>query len=360
MSIDHPNIPSLHFGSAQCKPKEGSKGWLNSESVNYCYMKRLLPLLALLLVGCAHFRPATRPAPDWSSSLTVVVADVGQGESIIIRGPTGRIAVIDAGVSRATGTRVWNFIRDSLNTRRLDWVFASHYHIDHIGGLVSVLDSVFAQGPDSLVFGAFDRGGETADTFFVNYARAARDRRRSVALGEVYDLGGGAALTCVLHNGKVLSGDSVVPKEENSRSLGFLLEYRGFKMVIANDIGGYSGKYSDIETLLAPVVGRVSVLYVNHHGSAHSTNPFWLETLRPRVSVISCGTGNPWGHPTEKALARLLASKGNQVYQTELGALDPHDLRVAKGRIRVAGSNVWIVAEPPHFSVEGDLFRASE
>lgn len=320
----------------------------------------LFAFLVLLLAGCAHFRPSPRPPIDWRNSLTVVVADVGQGESVIIRGPDGKIALIDAGVDRARGTKVWNFIRDSLQTRHLDWVIASHYHIDHIGGLVSVLDSIFAQGPDSLVFGAFDRGGETADTFFVNYARAARDRRRSVALGEVYDLGGGARLICVLSDGKLVNGDSVVPRDENSRSFGFLLEYRGFRMVIANDIGGYPGKYSDIETLLAPIIGKVSVLYVNHHGSAHSTNPFWLETLRPQASVISCGDGNPWGHPTEKALARLLASPGNRVYQTQRGALDPKDLRIIRGRIRVVNSNVWIVAGPAGFVVDGDEYPAEK
>ncbi len=320
------------------------------------YMKRLLPLLAILLAGCAHLRPVDRRPIDWRSSLTVVVADVGQGESIVIRGPDGKIALIDAGVSRATGTKVWNFIRDSLKTRHIDWVFASHYHIDHIGGLASVLDSVLSVSPDSLVFGAFDRGGETPDTFFINYKSAAGDKRHTIELGQVFDLGSGARLTCVLHNGKVLSGDSVVPRDENSRSIGLLLEYKGFRMVIANDIGGYPGKYSDIETILAPVVGRVSVLYVNHHGSAHSTNPFWLETLRPRASVISCGDGNPWGHPTEKALERLLASKGNHVYLTERGALHPNDQRIAKGRIKVMSNNIWIAAEPPAFEVSGDIF----
>lgn len=320
----------------------------------------LFALLVLLLAGCAHFRPAARTAPDWRSSLTVVVADVGQGESIVIRGATGRIAVIDAGVDRARGTKVWNFIRDSLGTRHIDYAFASHYHIDHIGGLVSVLDSVFSVSPDSLINGVFDRGGETADTFFVNYTTAARDKRRSVVLGEAYDLGGGVSLTCVLHDGKVLSGDSVVPAEENSRSIGLLLEYLGFRMVIASDIGGYRGRYSDIESILAPVVGRVSVLYVNHHGSAHSSNPFWLETLRPQASVISCGTGNPWGHPTEKALSRLLASPGNKVYQTQRGVLGQDDLRIAKGRIRVVDSNVWIVAAPPRFQVDGDWYSVDD
>lgn len=317
----------------------------------------LCSLLILVLAGCAHFRPAARPPIDWRSSLAVLVANVGQGESIIIRGPEGRIALIDAGVDRARGTKVWNFIRDSLGTRHIDWAIASHYHLDHIGGLVSVLDSVFSVSPESLVYGAFDRGGGTQDTFFANYTKAARDKRRTIELGQVFDLGAGAKMTCVLYNGKVLSGDSVVPRDENSRSLGFLLEYLGFKMAIANDIGGYPEKYSDIETLLAPIVGRVSVLYVNHHGSAHSTNPFWLKTLRPQASIISCGDGNPWGHPTLKAIDRLLDSKGNRVYLTERGALDPNDLRITKGRIKVVNSNVWVVAGPRFFEVASDRFR---
>lgn len=317
----------------------------------------LLASLILLLAGCAHLRPIPRQPVDWRNALTVVVADVGQGESIIIRGPEGRIALIDAGVDRVRGTKVWNTIRDSLKTRHIDWVFASHYHIDHIGGLVSVLDSVFAQGPDSLVFGAFDRGGTTNDTFFVNYTTSARDKRRTIDLGQIFDLGGGARLTCVLSKGKLVNGDSVVPRDENSRSLGFLLEYEGFRMIIANDIGGYAGRYSDIETLLAPVIGKISVLYVNHHGSAHSTNPFWMQMLRPQASIISCGTSNPWGHPTDETLARLLASRGNHIYLTERGVLEAEDLRISKGRIKVMDSNVWIIADPPIFQVAGEHYR---
>lgn len=320
----------------------------------------LISLLVLFLAGCGHFRHVPRPALDWTNSLTVVVADVGQGESIIIRGPEGRTALIDAGVDRARGTMVWNFLRDSLKTRHIDWVIASHYHIDHIGGLVSVLDSVFSVSPESLVFGAFDRGGVTQDTFFVNYVTSARDKRRTIELGQVFDLGAGANMTCVLSDGKLMNGDSVVPRDENSRSLGLLLEYQGFRMAIANDIGGYPGRYSDIETPLAPIVGKVSVLYVNHHGSAHSTNPFWLETLEPRASVISCGDGNPWGHPTDKAIDRLLASKGNHVYLTERGVLDPDDLRITRGRIKVVNSNVWIVAEPLRFEVSGDRYHLKQ
>jgi len=48
-----------------------------------------IAFVVLLSAGCAHLRPGPPPI-DRRSALTVVVADVGQGESVVIRGPTGK------------------------------------------------------------------------------------------------------------------------------------------------------------------------------------------------------------------------------------------------------------------------------
>ncbi|KDN85496.1 ComEC/Rec2 family competence protein [Kitasatospora cheerisanensis] len=55
-----------------------------------------------------------------------------------------------------------------------------------------------------------------------------------------------------------------------------------------------------------PGLGRVDVLKVAHHGSA---NQDWalMAALRPRLALISCGTGNPYGHPAPQTVAGLKA-----------------------------------------------------
>lgn len=319
-------------------------------------MKKLIALvLALPLLGCGSmYRFVTdrsRSAELAGPALDIVVKNVGQGQCLLIRAPGGRTAIIDGGLNRAIGTNVFLFLRDSLGTRHLDYAFASHYHVDHMGGLYTVLDSVMAPSRDSLVHGCYDRGYTSPDTFYANYIQTVGDKRRTIALGQEFDLGGGATLQCVCVNSKVISGDSTVPPPnyaENSYSIGLLVRYRDFKMIIGSDIGG-GAKYSDVESILAPSIGRVNVLYVNHHGSAHSSNEYWLRTLRPQASVISCGADNPWGHPAVACIDRLAAAKGNRIYQTEKGVGDV-------SRQTIVNSNVWVRVYQNEFTVAGDRY----
>jgi len=319
-------------------------------------MKKLIGLLLLLpLFGCASmYRFVTDRSVVQEMSgpeLDIVVKNVGQGECLLIRSPGGKTVIIDGGLNRAIGTNVFAFLRDSLGTRHLDYAFASHYHVDHMGGLYTVLDSVMAPGRDSLVHGCYDRGFTSPDTFYTNYIQTVGDKRHTIALGQVFVLGDGVTLQCVCVNSMVMSGDSTVPVPnyaENSLSIGLLVRYRGFKMIIGSDIGG-GAKYTDVESILAPCIGRVNVLYVNHHGSAHSSNETWMNTLQPQASVISCGADNPYGHPAKPCVDRLAASRGNTIYQTTKGTGDT-------SRQTIVNGNVWIRVNDSQFTVAGDAY----
>ena len=65
----------------------------------------------------------------------------------------------------------------------------------------------------------------------------------------------------------------------------------------------------------------MSVLKVAHHGSKNSTEAEFLETAAPKLSIISCGTNNSYGHPHSETLERL-AMAGSKVFVTrECGAV---------------------------------------
>jgi len=62
---------------------------------------------------------------------------------------------------------------------------------------------------------------------------------------------------------------------------------------------------------------KSTVLKVGHHGSDTSTSYPFLREIMPEYAVISVGTGNSYGHPTEDTLSRL-RDADVKVYRTDM------------------------------------------
>ena len=121
-----------------------------------------------------------------------------------------------------------------------------------------------------------------------------------------------------------LQGDHTglsVPPSENDYSIGIKIRFGTIDYATSGDSDGeyatssFGYTYNDVETDLADRFGEVDVLRANHHGSQHSTNQYYVDTLDPDASAISCGN-NSFGHPGQAVLDRLLAT--GDVYVTNL------------------------------------------
>ena len=62
---------------------------------------------------------------------------------------------------------------------------------------------------------------------------------------------------------------------------------------------------------------KSDILKVAHHGSSSASSPTFLSKVRPAISVIEVGTGNDYGHPTQKTLDAL-HQIGSEIYRTDL------------------------------------------
>ena len=60
-----------------------------------------------------------------------------------------------------------------------------------------------------------------------------------------------------------------------------------------------------------------TVLKIAHHGSAYSTSQQWVNVVNPQIAVITCGSDNEYGHPTEQVLSRL-KNMGISVLRTDM------------------------------------------
>lgn len=266
-------------------------------------MKFAAAALALL----ALLGPA--PAPEGAGALTVHFLDVGQGDAILVRTPAGKNILIDggpAGNSRgrdAGGRVILPFLRE-LGIRRLDQVILTHPDLDHLGGLVTVF---LPSGPE--VGELLEPGILHPTDSYQSLLREALARPsllyRQPRAGMILDWGEGVKAE-VLHPAELAA-------DTNDSSVVVRLSYGRISFLFAGDISG------EVEKRLARERGwrlRSTVLKVAHHGSKHSSSEEFLAQVRPEAAVVSCGKGNPFGHPSPEALERLRKVRA-MIYRTD-------------------------------------------
>ncbi|MBK8097046.1 MAG: hypothetical protein IPK26_08065 [Planctomycetes bacterium] len=257
---------------------------------------------------------------DAPVGLTVIMVDVGQGDGLVIRAPNGTIHCVDGGPNGQGSSSMLPAIA-ALAPTGYGFTFLSHFHDDHHGGLDELLQA------RPFVF-AYDRGdvrrtNQSQD--MANYITAAAARRRTLTLGQTIALGGGATIRVIALNGAVLGGGGGDPttsaQEENSRSVALRLEYGQFSMWFGGDLTGGGNSTLDVESDAALACGDVDVYKVNHHGSNTSTSTNLVTRLDPELAVVSCGTGNTYGHPTTTVVNRLnQAAAARALLSTTTGA----------------------------------------
>ncbi len=289
-----------------------------------------------------------------AANLTIHCLDVGQGDCTLIVSPTGGTFLFDAGENGKGNSVVVPYLQ-SRGFQALDYIGASHYHADHIGGIDEVVSHL---GIDSVRVAVLDRGWSYTTSTYSSYAGAVAAKRATITDGQVIDLGGGVTITCVAVNGNgVLSPPFDDTYNENDLSIALLVTYLDFDFFVAGDLSGVnSSYYHNIETSVAAEVGAVEVYRVDHHGSNSNSNVDLVSTLLPEVSIISLGDGNPYGLPHQPVIDRLVAY-GSYIYQTEAGTGGT----IPDGCGEVVDDHIVIEVDSCHYSVNvTDIYELCE
>jgi competence protein ComEC len=225
--------------------------------------------------------------------LEVKFLDVGQGDAILIESPDGHRVLVDGGpaappIASALGRNL------PFYDRRIDLVVVTHPDVDHLGGLLEVLQEYDV--------GAVLASPLVADTALYDTwldALEASDIPATTAdAGQTVALGGGATIETLWPD----ADDPLLPTRElNDGSTVLRLDYGDASFLLTADI-----TEATEETLVrADTHLDVDVLKVAHHGSAYSSSPNFLTAASPAISVISSGESNQYGHPAQETLDRV-------------------------------------------------------
>jgi len=280
--------------------------WLGISSVLLgLSMAHLLarPWLSLLLVGvmiiCVSGTPRQPgwPPRDW----VLVVCDVGQGDGIVIGTGRESAIVVDSGPDPVA----MRGCLDRLEITRVPLLIITHFHADHVDGLVGVLQHrhvgqlwvspLAPPGPLAAVV----KQQVAAHGIPVNAPPSGT--RASVGEAEVQVLGP------VEH----VAADQDESSRQNDSSVVIMVTVAGLRLLLTGDVEppGQQAIVNSGADLHA------DVLKIPHHGSAQQ-DPAFIAATHARLAIASAGVDNDYGHPAPRTV-QLVQSLGMTMLSTD-------------------------------------------
>lgn len=268
-------------------------------------MKNAL-LFALLTAGCA-----SAPAAAQEKGLEIYWVDVEGGAATLVVTPEGESLMMDTGWPGKRDPERIRKVAGLAGVKKIDHLLISHWHTDHWGGVAGLAEIM----PVGRYYDhGFPEGNPRDVDAKLKDAYLAASGGKSVVLkpGDTVPLKG-ASVKILASHGIVLgeapgspqtrpcTAHSPLPDDasDNARSLGWVLEYKGFKFLNLGDL-----TWNVEHKLVCPkdLIGPVDVYQMTHHGLDISNHPAVLQAASPTVVVINNG---PKKGGTAKAFARL-------------------------------------------------------
>jgi len=263
--------------------------WKKFSSVIAKFIFVVLLLINLILLTSIDNRRILK-----DNQLNVMMIDIGQGDSFLLKFPNGQTALIDAGNVTPffdNGEQVILPLIKTLDIDKIDFGFISHIDSDHYAGFVplinyGVIDKIIKKETDT---------NNVKDVKFVKFALShlvpvEQDKKNILKIGN-------ARIYLLNKINSSMFGNST-----NDNSLVMKVVYGKTSILFTGDLSRkgekyYIDKYGEFL--------RSDILKVGHHGSVSSTSNEFLNIVNPKICLISVGERNKFGHPSEEVISKI-------------------------------------------------------
>ena len=271
-------------------------------------MRRVVMLLSTLALSVAMLPAQTRPA----KTLDIYVIDVEGGNSQLYVSPSGESVLIDTGNAGAAAVRdadrIVAAVRDA-GLKQIDHLITTHYHGDHVGGLLEVARRIPIQ--EFIDHGPNVQPAPAVDPILQQYAELnAKVKHRIVKPGDKVAVtgmdwrivtAGGHVLSTPLpgagaanpycvgfkrHAVNPVSGQPV-GNTEDEQSVGSHITFGKFRVLYLGDF-----TWNQEFELNCPNnrIGTVDLFVASRHGQSSSNSEALASAIRPKVIITNNGT----------------------------------------------------------------------
>ncbi len=252
----------------------------------------------LLLCSCSYQGTETDrgSSTDAADNFSVSIPKIGKADAIVLK-TENHTAIIDCG-ERDDGAEIIEHLKKS-ETEKIDYMFITHFDKDHVGGAPDIFSS-FPVG--EIITPDYEGNVDEYDTYISaiktkNLTATALTKDLTITLDDV-------TLT-------------VYPPLKNSYAEGD----NDFSLVISATHGDNSFLFAgDAEKdRLAELSSQFDLehtfLKMPHHGNYNKGTNAFVQSVKPKYTVITCSDKNP---PKDETLS-VLKGVGSEIYETRNG-----------------------------------------
>lgn len=292
----------------------GKSGRKKQSNVNQKLKKKITTLLIVILILLIstifemYFGEDTQDTSSSATSntniegeLVLTMIDVGQADSFLLE-QNGKTALIDCG-TRSTGKDVVEYLQNEGITR-IDYVFGTHPHDDHMGGMYDVITN-FEIGTIIL---PEVKANEVTTNWYIKLMTEIKNGGYNLEYakeGTIYDLGDATM--------KIIGPISLPESNLNNYSTVLKVSFGEMDIIMTGD-----AEITVEEEILEKYQDELDaeILKMGHHGSDTSTSDEFLKAISPEYALISAKIGNKYEHPI-KSVMQKLENADIEVYRTD-------------------------------------------